>query len=50
MPEGVFIDTWGWLALGHRHDARHQEIKAFYQALQGGKLRCATPQTTSSMK
>lgn len=22
MPEAVFIDTWGWLALGHRHDAR----------------------------
>ena len=34
MPEAVFIDTWGWLALGHRRDARHQEIKACYQALQ----------------
>ena len=34
MREVVFIDTWGWLALGHRRDARHQEIKACYQALQ----------------
>jgi predicted nucleic acid-binding protein len=34
MPEAVFIDTWGWLALGHRRDARHQEVKALYQDLQ----------------
>ena len=40
MPEPVFIDTWGWLALGHHRDARHQEIKAFYQMLrrEGARL------------
>lgn len=40
MPEAVFIDTWGWLALGHRRDPHHQKIKDFYQALktQGAPL------------
>jgi predicted nucleic acid-binding protein len=36
MPNLVFIDTWGWLALGHRRDARHQEINAFYKELRSG--------------
>lgn len=34
MDEDVFIDTWGWLALGHRKNAYHQQIKTFYQTLQ----------------
>jgi len=42
MPKAVFIDTWGWLALGHRRDARHQEVKAFYQALQKEGSLCYT--------
>jgi len=29
----LFIDTWGWLALGHRKDRRHHEVKAFYERL-----------------
>ncbi len=33
MAEAVLIDTWGWLALGHRRDPRHQEVKALYQQL-----------------
>ncbi len=33
MAEAVLIDTWGWLALGHRRDSRHQEVKALYQQL-----------------
>jgi predicted nucleic acid-binding protein len=33
MANAVLIDTWGWLALGHRRDPRHQEIKALYQHL-----------------
>ncbi len=28
MADAVLIDTWGWLALGHRRDSHHQEIKA----------------------
>ena len=42
MLEAVFIDTWGWLALGHRRDARHREVRAFYQALQEEGALCYT--------
>ncbi len=42
MPKAVFIDTWGWLALGHRRDALHQEVKSFYQALQKEGSLCYT--------
>jgi predicted nucleic acid-binding protein len=42
MAEAVLIDTWGWLALGHRRDPRHQEIKAFYQHLQEDGARLYT--------
>ena len=42
MPKAVFIDTWGWLALGHRRDALHQEVKAFYQDLQKEGSLCYT--------
>jgi len=42
MPEPVFIDTWGWLALGHRRDPQHQEVKAFYGALQEEGALCYT--------
>ena len=40
MAGSVLIDTWGWLALGHRRDARRQEVEAFYQTLSaaGDKL------------
>lgn len=43
MPGAVFIDTWGWLALGHHRDSRHREIKELYQALREEK----TPLYTS---
>jgi uncharacterized protein len=42
MPEVVFIDTWGWLALGHRRDPHHQEIKDFYQALKAQGVPLST--------
>jgi len=42
MPDAVFIDTWGWLALGHHRDARHQEVKAFYQSLREKGILCYT--------
>ena len=42
MAEAVLIDTWGWLALGHRRDPRHQEVKAFYQHLQEEGARLYT--------
>ena len=38
--EPVFVDTWGWVALGHRRDSHHQQIKDFYEQLlrRGGRL------------
>jgi uncharacterized protein len=42
MSEAVFIDTWGWLALGHRRDPHHQEIKDFYQVLKARGVRLST--------
>jgi predicted nucleic acid-binding protein len=27
----VFVDTWGWLAYGHRRDAHHRAIKALLE-------------------
>lgn len=29
----VFLDTWAWIALGHRRDSRHGEVKQLYQDL-----------------
>ena len=37
MPESVFADTWGWLALGHRRDPSHDEIKTLYKELRSGR-------------
>lgn len=42
MAEAVLIDTWGWLALGHRRDTRHREVKALYQKLQKKGARLYT--------
>lgn len=40
MAEKVFVDTWGWLALGHRQDPHHQEVLDYYQELrrQGARI------------
>ncbi len=29
MSRLVFVDTWGWLALGHRADANHEAVISF---------------------
>ena len=42
MAGSVLIATWGWLALGHRRDARHQEVKAFYQTLSVARDKLST--------
>jgi len=31
--KSIFIDTWGWLALGHRKDNYHQLVKQLYYKL-----------------
>ncbi len=29
----MFVDTWGWMALGHRRDPQHAEVRRTYEAL-----------------
>ncbi len=38
----IFVDTWGWLALGHRGDAHHVEIKKLYQDLRSQRVAIYT--------
>ena len=33
----LFIDTWGWLTLRDRKEARHQEVKDFYSQFRSHK-------------
>lgn len=33
-PPPVFIDTWGWLALGNHRETKHTQIKQYYETLQ----------------
>jgi predicted nucleic acid-binding protein len=41
--QSIFVDTWGWLAYGHRRDAHHTQIKE----LVAGCLANRTPIHTS---
>jgi predicted nucleic acid-binding protein len=34
MKDSVFVDTWAWVAHGHRKDSRHKEVAQLF-----GKLR-----------
>ncbi|HEU0010911.1 MAG TPA: PIN domain-containing protein [Verrucomicrobiae bacterium] len=34
MSRLVFVDTWGWLALGHRADANHEAVKEVFRTRQ----------------
>jgi predicted nucleic acid-binding protein len=40
--EPIFVDTWGWLALGHRQDPRHLEVKRLYQELRDQRVSIYT--------
>jgi len=31
-PQPIFVDTWGWLAYGHRRDAHHTKVKELVEA------------------
>lgn len=42
MPHPVFVDSWGWVALGHRRDSRHLEIKERFQRLRASQGRIYT--------
>ncbi|HHY99175.1 MAG TPA: PIN domain-containing protein [Firmicutes bacterium] len=32
-PKSIFIDTWGWIVLGHRKDPHHQLVSSLYKSL-----------------
>ena len=36
--EAVFVDTWGWMALGHHREPRHAEVKRIYQELRSNQI------------
>lgn len=38
----VFVDSWGWMALGHRRDPRHTVVKRFYQELRDQRVAIYT--------
>ena len=40
--EAIFVDTWGWMALGHRREPRHAEVKRMYQALRSSQISIYT--------
>ena len=40
--ESVFVDTWGWMALGHRREPRHVEVKRIYQELRSNGIPICT--------
>lgn len=33
VDRAIFVDTWGWMALGHHGDPSHQEVRRLYQDL-----------------
>jgi predicted nucleic acid-binding protein len=42
MRERFFVDTWGWIALGHKKDSHHKEIVRFYRTAQSRRDEIVT--------
>jgi predicted nucleic acid-binding protein len=42
MRDAVFVDTWAWVALGHRRDSRHEEIVRVFRRLHKKKPKLLT--------
>lgn len=38
MLEPIFIDTWGWIALGQRKEPRHEEVTKIYRSLRARQI------------
>ncbi|MCL6477352.1 MAG: PIN domain-containing protein [Peptococcaceae bacterium] len=38
MFESIFIDTWGWVALGYRKEPCHKEAKQLYQSFRSRNI------------
>ena len=36
--EAVFIDSWGWMALGYHREPRHAEVEHIYRELLGNRI------------
>ena len=36
--EAIFVDTWGWMAFGHRREPRHAEVKRVYQGFRSSEI------------
>lgn len=32
-PRSVFVDTWGWLALGHQRDQAHAQVRQLFREI-----------------
>ena len=37
MAGAIFIDTWGWVALGSARDSKHHEVSKLYRTLRAEK-------------
>jgi hypothetical protein len=48
--EAVFVDTWGWMALGHRLEPRHAEVKRTYQELRSNQIPLYTSDHQRKLK
>lgn len=38
LSNAVFVDTWGWMALGYKQESRHLEVKEIYQELRSNNI------------
>jgi uncharacterized protein len=38
VRESVFVDTWGWMALGHAEEPRHSEVKRTYKRMRSDHI------------
>ena len=36
--EPTFVDTWGWMALGHRRDSHHGDVMEVFRLLQSNRI------------
>jgi uncharacterized protein len=36
--ERIFIDTWAWLALGHRRDSFHDKVEKVFRQIQSENM------------
>jgi len=42
MANALFIDTWGWIAIGNRQEPRRSEVIRFYQECRARRVRMYT--------